>query len=64
MWNQLIFWAIMGPKHLRRFILISLLLMGIVFFAFVEDAFDGSSNRLPAPRMPPHPLPRTSGLVR
>lgn len=56
MWNQFIFWAIMGPKHLRRFILMWLVLIGFVFCAFVEGALDGSSNRLPPPRMPPRSL--------
>jgi hypothetical protein len=52
MWNQLSFWALMGPKHLRRFVLILLVVMGVVFYAFVQDAFDGESSRPHPPRMP------------
>lgn len=44
MWKQMLFWAALGPKHLRGFLLLWLVLMGIVFYALVQDAFDGSSK--------------------
>jgi hypothetical protein len=47
MWRQLLFWAIAGPRYLQRFVLLWLVLMGIFFYAFVHDAFDGSPQRTP-----------------
>lgn len=51
MWQQFLFWALAGPKHLRRFLLLWLVLMGVVFYAFVHEGFDSS----PDPAGPPRP---------
>jgi hypothetical protein len=57
MWRQLLFWTIVGPKHLRRFLLLWLALMGFFFYAFIHEGFDGSVQRA----LPPHrPLPSAS----
>ena len=52
MWKQLLFWAAAGPKHFQRFVLFWLVLMALFFFAFVHEAFDGSSQAAPLPRPP------------
>lgn len=46
MWKQFLFWTIAGPKHLRRFLLLWLVLMGLCFYAFVQD----TSSSVPAMR--------------
>jgi hypothetical protein len=51
MWRQLLFWAMVEPKHFHRFLLPWLLLVGLLFYVFVHDAFDGSAERA----LPPHP---------
>jgi hypothetical protein len=43
MWRQLLFWAIMGPKHFRGFVIVWLLTMAFFFYCFVHEAFDGSA---------------------
>jgi hypothetical protein len=48
----MLFWAMLGPKYLQRFLLLWLALMGIVFYAFVHEAFDGSTQRTLPPRQP------------
>jgi hypothetical protein len=40
MWMQLLFWAIMGPKHFRGFVIVWLLAMAFFFLCFVHEAFD------------------------
>jgi hypothetical protein len=45
MWMQMLFWAMVGPKYLQRFLLLWLLLIGIIFYAFVHETFDGSTQR-------------------
>ena len=54
MWRQFIFWGMVGPKHLQRFVLLWLVVLGIVFYAFVHDSFDGkeAAGRLPHPPVP------------
>jgi hypothetical protein len=54
MWGQFLFWAVAGPKHLQRFVLLWLVLMVVFFYAFVHESFDGSSEaaRLPHPPTP------------
>jgi len=41
MWRQLLFWAIMGPRHFRRFVVLWLLAMAFFFYCFVHEAFEG-----------------------
>ena len=53
--KQLLFWAVVGPKHLQRFLLLWLVLMGLFFYAFVHEAFDGQAQQLLPPR-PPSPV--------
>lgn len=43
MWRQLLFWALMGPKHLGGFMIVWLLAMAFFFYCFVHEAFDGSA---------------------
>ena len=54
MLRQMLFWALAGPKHLQRFLLLWLILMGLFLYAFVHEAFDGSEGRAirPAPPAP------------
>lgn len=52
MWRQLLFWAMVGPKHFQRFLLLWLVLMGFFFYAFIHEAFDRSAQRALAPRPP------------
>ena len=52
MWRQMLFWAMLGPKYLQRFLLLWLVLMGIVFYVFVHEAFDGSTRHALPPRQP------------
>jgi len=54
MLRQMLFWALAGPKHLQRFLLLWLILMGLFFYAFVHEAFDGSPGRA-IPAGPPAP---------
>jgi hypothetical protein len=54
MWKHMLFWAMVGPKHLQRFLLLWLVIMGLTFYAFVHDAFDGSAGRA-IPPGPPAP---------
>jgi hypothetical protein len=55
MWRQILFWAVAGPKHLQRFLLVWVLLLGLFFYAFVHDAFDGPRHRT-SPPPPPGPI--------
>jgi hypothetical protein len=52
MLQQFLFWALAGPKYVRRFVLLWLVLIGLVFYAFVNEAFDGSSAAMPSSRQP------------
>jgi hypothetical protein len=44
MWRQLLFWAILGPRYLRGFMIVWLLGMAFFFYCFVHEAFDGSAR--------------------
>jgi hypothetical protein len=52
MLRQMLFWAVAGPKHLQRFLLLWLVLMGFFFYAFVHESFDGSAGRAIPPGSP------------
>jgi hypothetical protein len=56
MLRQLLFWAMVGPKHVRRFLLLWLVLMGVFVYAFVHESVDSSTKQAlpistPAPRV-------------
>jgi hypothetical protein len=52
MWRQLLFWAMVGPRHFQRFLLLWLVLIGFFFYAFVHEAFEGVTQRTLRPRPP------------
>jgi hypothetical protein len=48
-----------GPKGLQRFVLIWLILMGLLFYGFVHESFDGSAEAAHLPRQSvPSPVHR------
>jgi hypothetical protein len=49
MWKQMLFWALMGPKHLQRFLLLWLVVMGFILYGLLQEASDVRAQRgLPA----------------
>lgn len=52
MWRQFLFWAMAGPKYFQRFALLWLILMGVFFYAFLNEATDRSPNLPQPPRSP------------
>lgn len=54
MWGQFLFWAMAGPKQLQRFLLLWLILIGVFFYALVEESSDRQPDAagLPGARVP------------
>jgi hypothetical protein len=51
MWRQMLFWAMMGPKHLQRFLLLWLAVIGLFLYGLLQEASDGRAQR----GLPPDP---------
>jgi len=58
MWRLVLLGAMAGSKRLQALLLAWVVLMGLFFYVFVHDAFDGSSRIPHRPTSPVASAPR------